>query len=143
MKDRYEERLSKYCYYICVGLWVGVFFLYFLLKLLGIELTQLWPYPCLMLTVFGVYCPGCGGTRAMESLLQGDLWQSLVYHPLVFYVAVLTMYYMISHMLKLVTKGKCKAMQFRPAYLFIMLVILLVQWIGKNVLKMVFFIEIC
>lgn len=29
--------------------------------------------PCLMLHVTGLYCPGCGGTRAVYSLATGDV----------------------------------------------------------------------
>lgn len=37
-------------------------------------------------TLTGLYCPGCGGTRAVRSLLRGDLRMSAQYHPLVLYV---------------------------------------------------------
>ena len=138
MNDAYNEKLSRNCFYVCLGLWIGGLILYGVLKGLGLELTQLSPYPCIMLTLCGVYCPGCGGTRAIDSLLHGKIWQSLIYHPLVLYVAILTMAYMISHTLNIVTKGKIKAMQFRAGYLFLMLGILLVQWLRKNILKFAF-----
>lgn len=31
---------------------------------------------------FGVYCPGCGITRALHALLHGDVAQALAYNPL-------------------------------------------------------------
>ncbi len=138
-----EFRLSRSCYYVCLGLWACGIILYALLKWQGIELTQLSPYPCIMLTVLGVYCPGCGGTRAVECLFRGNLFQSMIYHPMVPYTAVLTLCYIISHTMNIVTKGRIKAMQFRTVYLFVMLGILLLQWIGKNVLKLGFGIEVC
>ena len=41
--------------------------------------------PCLFRVMTGLYCPGCGGTRAVQYLLQGRLLLSLRYHPLVLY----------------------------------------------------------
>jgi hypothetical protein len=41
--------------------------------------------PCLFRAMTGLYCPGCGGTRAVQYLLQGRLLLSLRYHPLVLY----------------------------------------------------------
>ena len=44
-------------------------------------------FPCLFHLLTGLYCPGCGGTRAFLALLRGDLSLSLSYHPLVAYMA--------------------------------------------------------
>ena len=43
--------------------------------------------PCLFRSLTGLYCPGCGGTRALRFLLKGDVMKSLWYHPLVGYMA--------------------------------------------------------
>jgi Protein of unknown function (DUF2752) len=39
--------------------------------------------PCPLLHYFGIECPGCGGTRAMYSLLHGDILTSIALNPLV------------------------------------------------------------
>jgi len=36
---------------------------------------------CLLHETTGLYCPGCGGTRAFFALIHGDLVQSLRYNP--------------------------------------------------------------
>lgn len=38
---------------------------------------------CPILHYFGIQCPGCGGTRAMYSLLHGDILTSIQMNPLV------------------------------------------------------------
>jgi hypothetical protein len=42
-----------------------------------------WMLPCLLHTLTGYYCPGCGGTRAVQYLLAGKWLKSLYYYPLV------------------------------------------------------------
>lgn len=37
---------------------------------------------CLLLSIFGVPCPGCGLTRATFSALRGELTLALSYHPM-------------------------------------------------------------
>ncbi len=44
--------------------------------------------PCLFHTMTGIYCPGCGGTRAVCALLAGRIGESFLLHPLVPYAAV-------------------------------------------------------
>ncbi|MBD3920540.1 DUF2752 domain-containing protein [Paenibacillus sp. PR3] len=43
--------------------------------------------PCVFHLVTGLYCPGCGITRAALSLLHGQVAQALRYNPLVFTLA--------------------------------------------------------
>ncbi len=38
--------------------------------------------PCLFHTFTGLYCPGCGLTRALHALVHGDLVQMLAMNPL-------------------------------------------------------------
>lgn len=47
--------------------------------------------PCVLLHLTGLQCPGCGGTRALYSLLHGDVLGSLQLNPLVIagYLAVM------------------------------------------------------
>lgn len=42
--------------------------------------------PCLFQMITGLYCPGCGGTRAALSLLHGQILRSLLYNPIPSYL---------------------------------------------------------
>lgn len=45
-------------------------------------------FPCLFHLLTGLYCPGCGGTRAIWALLRGDVLKSFCYHPFVLYAVM-------------------------------------------------------
>ena len=51
-------------------------------------LVSLFHMPCIFHLLTGLYCPGCGGTRAVKYLLQGDWKNSLIYHPFVLYCVI-------------------------------------------------------
>lgn len=89
--------------------------------------------------LLGMYCPGCGGTRSVYALLHGHVLQSLWYHPLVLYVTALYLAFMITWTAaKLHLFGIKKGMKFRAGYMYAMLVIIGVNFIVKNVLKICF-----
>ena len=45
------------------------------------------PPPCIFRKATGIYCPGCGSTRALRALFGGDFFAALRYNP--FSVSVL------------------------------------------------------
>ena len=53
----------------------------------GSVLYWIFRMPCLFHLLTGLYCPGCGGTRAVKYLLQGQWGKSFLYHPLILYGA--------------------------------------------------------
>ncbi|MDY3918710.1 MAG: DUF2752 domain-containing protein [Candidatus Limivivens sp.] len=127
-----KERKSVYC--LCWGL-AAFGILGAVLEKCGLfSLKGLLP-PCLFHVITGGYCPGCGGTRAVEALLQGNLTGALKYHPLVPYLAVLFVWFLISNTVEYLSRGRFRiGMRFRKRYVWIGAVILAVSWIGKNVL---------
>ena len=47
-------------------------------------------FSCVMYDLTGLYCPGCGGTRSINYLLNGHFLTSFIYHP--FVITALLMY---------------------------------------------------
>ena len=93
-----------------------------------------WKIPCPFYSLTGLYCPGCGGQRAVRALLDGEILRSLYYHPLVLCVALYGAVFLGTQTLNRLTRGKLSALSVRPRHLYILLGILVLQWIVKNVL---------
>jgi len=132
MNSQYELQFSRKCYYACLVILAVLGIAYVVLLMLDIPLTKIYPYPCRLYDLYGLYCPGCGGTRAVVYLLKAQFVKSFIYHPVVPYTALLVSAYVISHTLNIVTKGKVTAMRFREGYFYLMIAIILIQFIIKN-----------
>lgn len=52
---------------------------------------------CIIRTLSGIPCPGCGMTRAWLAVLQGDLCQAFTYHPLFFTIPYLLLCCVLYH----------------------------------------------
>ncbi len=90
--------------------------------------------PCMFNVITGYYCPGCGGTRAFKALLGGHVIRSFMYNPTVLYGVGLYVWFMGSHILERVTKGKVKGLRYRHVYLWLIVVILVVNCVVRNLL---------
>ena len=94
-----------------------------------------WLPPCLFHFVTGLPCPGCGGTRAFVSLLKGDLIHSFLYHPVVPFCFLLYVIFMVTQTMERILRRKTNlrfhALSFRLEYVYLALILILVQWIVK------------
>ena len=93
--------------------------------------------PCMLYSALGLFCPGCGGSRAVKSLFQGDIIKSFIYHPLVPYTVIIYTIFMLSQTIRIISHGKCKGIKFHYWFLYVAVTIVVVNWILKNVLKLV------
>lgn len=92
-------------------------------------------YACLLHTLTGLYCPGCGGTRAILFLLHGDFLRSFLYHPLVPYAAIVYGWFMISQSIQRLSRNRIRiGMHYRDIYLWIALILLIANFVIKNLL---------
>ncbi len=90
---------------------------------------------CLFWHFWRAYCPGCGGTRALLALMEGDILLSIWYHPLIMYCVALYVIYMITHTLEKLHVPHVRGMRFRVLYLYGALALLVVNCVIKNVLN--------
>lgn len=90
--------------------------------------------PCLMYSLFGIYCPGCGGTRALKALLQGNFLTAIWYHPLIPYSAVIAGGFMITQGLHRLGIRGVKGWKFHNWYLYGAIAIIIGNFLLKNLL---------
>jgi len=105
-----------------------------ILHIKHLELTSIFPAPCAFYNITHFYCPGCGGTRAVKYLIQGDIIKSIQCNPFVLYSFVLVGYFTIRYSIYLISKKKIRKMNFKFLYIQIDIIILLAQWVIKNIL---------
>ena len=116
-------------------------------------------FPCFFRSATGLYCPGCGGTHAVISLVEGHLTDSFLAHPIILYVTACALVDIAANTVSLIRSklstrscdkdehiqaGQPKhhheasaspyVLHFRMIYLYVGIAILFIQWIIKNIL---------
>ena len=131
MRPYLSKKDEKILYWILVGILFASIAVYLVFQYFdwSIRLPM-----CMMLRFTGLYCPGCGGTRAFISLLHGRFLDSLYYHPIVLYGAAVGLWYLISHTIEYASRDKYRiGMRYRDIYLYIAVSLILLNWIIKNI----------
>ncbi|MCI8994056.1 MAG: DUF2752 domain-containing protein [Eubacterium sp.] len=101
------------------------------------QLTDFHPlshmYPCLLHSLTGCYCPGCGGTRAVAYLLTGKWLRSFWYYPLVPAVFVWYAVFMVTYTIEKLTHGKISVgVRYHDAWLWAAIVVIAANCAVKN-----------
>ena len=112
MLSKYKSKIN-----ILIGLIMG-FIYYLIVRLTGITI------PCLLFDITGLYCPGCGITRAAMALSRLEFYQSFRYNSMLFIVPPILL---IEWYLK--NKGRTKASSY---ILIILTVIVLCYGVLRN-----------
>ena len=99
-QHRKEETALFYTGWSIVFL-AGMFYLMY--RLLPITYYK-FATPCILYSVTGLYCPGCGGTRAIFALLHGQILTSFICHPLVPYTAFVGGLFLISQSIERISR---------------------------------------
>ncbi len=121
-----------------IGVCIFPFLVLTVLFIRWLEPEQIGNFPCLLLRFTGLYCPGCGGTRALFALCNGRIVEALWYHPLVPYSFGLYLVFMITHTLERRKVPHIKGILYRNVYLYIAVGIIAFQFVLKNVLRIFF-----
>ena len=98
--------------------------------------TGIYP-PCLLNAYLGIYCPGCGGSRAVKELFTGNILASLYYHPLVPYAAGIYLFFMGSWTLSYLSKGRIRGIKFHNWFLYGALAVIGGNFLLKNLLRLI------
>ena len=92
-----------------------------------------WFPPCAFFTRTGLYCPGCGGTRAVKYMLTGHFLKSLYYQPAILPATVVFLIFMVTHTIqRIFPQGRIKGIRFRMVYVYVFLGLLVLNIIMKN-----------
>lgn len=87
--------------------------------------------PCLFYEITGYYCPGCGITRLLFSLLKLDFYQAFRYNPLIFILIIITGIYLL---VKFILKKFMNISIEIPNYVYyILLIIVIIFGILRNI----------
>lgn len=97
--------------------------------------------PCTLKTHLHLYCPGCGGTRAVAYLLHFHIIESLLCNPLVIFMAACMVYYYFKTLFFLIKQQGDAQFDIHLGFLWAFLVILIVFCLVRNVLLVNFGID--
>lgn len=102
--------------------------------------------PCMLNKLTGLYCPGCGGTRAVYALLSGQIIKSIYYNPIVAYAFFPGLWFMISQTIYRIkpsaNSGKLSGWfhtaTIKPLYIYLGIILLLLNCAIKNFVLLYF-----
>ena len=103
------------------------------ISILPIEISDI-AGPCIFHQITGLYCPGCGGTRAVIAFAHCRFLKSFYYHPVVLYGGFVYILFMVRGMIASLSKEKYPYMKFSFIYIYIAIGIIIIQFILKNIL---------
>ena len=124
------DRVSRTCFYVGLGFGILGLLAVAAIRILGIDLTEIFPH-CLVHSLTGYYCPGCGGTRSVVSIMKGKFWLSFLYHPGVLYFFVYYVLYEGSHIADVLTHGRIRGFRFCPLCFYTGAALIVIQWLVK------------
>ena len=100
------------------------------------------PPACTFNRTTGLYCPGCGATRAFNHFVHLHFIRSILCNPIVLYVIAAYVIFMINTFLVLLTKKLGWAAYPATITVYIGVVVLLGQWVVRNLLLIIWHITI-
>ncbi|MCM1065749.1 MAG: DUF2752 domain-containing protein [Eubacterium sp.] len=108
----------------------------------GVVLKRFQMPPCVLYTYLHVYCPGCGGTRAVEALLHGRILESVWYHPVVLYTVIVFGGFMLTQSLERIGVRHIRGWKYHDWHLYGAVVVIACNFLMKNLLQWIWGITI-
>ena len=98
---------------------------------------------CWIYQYFGMYCPACGGTRAVLALCRGQIGLSLYHNTVVVVLAIFVLLYLpVQTICRLKGKQVPVWCRYRPMWLYGFIGLLLANCLIRNILWLAFQIPI-
>ncbi len=88
--------------------------------------------PCPCYTLFHIYCPGCGSTRAVTALMRGDILLALRQNAAVIVMIILALMFYIELVLKVFGKSFRFPLIHNEKFYFVLLGLWLVYAVLRN-----------
>lgn len=105
--------------------------LYFYMERIFDKLVKPLP-PCAFHEFTGLYCPGCGGTRAVRFLIRGNVEKSFIYNPIVLYAVIATFIFFAFVVKYKISGRRLNKDKIILPMLYIGVVIMLLNWVLKD-----------
>ena len=131
-----EDNLFKAGLIVLTAGSVGIAF-YF-----GVILKRVKMPPCVFTSFLGIYCPGCGGTRAVEALLRGHILESVWYHPIVLYTVIVFGGFMLTQGLERLGVRLVRGWKYHDWHLYGAVIVLVCNFLIKNLLRWIWGVTI-
>lgn len=90
--------------------------------------------PCIVHDIFRIYCPGCGGTRAIFALLKGNVVESIYSNPAIVLGTTLVLYYEVGVLLTLIKRNGKRYYSTSIVPIVIFVIIVMVFAVVRNYL---------
>ena len=88
---------------------------------------------CVFRKYLSVYCPACGGTRAVIELSHGNLPASFAYHAAVPLAAAWILWFQLSHLIEYASGGRLRmGLRLCPGWLIFFVMLFIINMIVKN-----------
>ncbi|MBR5030206.1 MAG: DUF2752 domain-containing protein [Muribaculaceae bacterium] len=87
---------------------------------------------CIIQSITGYRCPGCGSQRVIHSLLHGDIRAAIGYNAFLVFAIPLIVLYLLNDYTKLIPAKFGKVLT-HPATLISLLVAVFLWWVLRNV----------
>lgn len=97
---------------------------------------------CIIREKYHLYCPGCGGTRALKALLKGNLLQSLFYNPVVVMLIIEILIIAGTLIYEKSTKQKYRFCHQRLVINWILLLTIILNFVIKNFMWIVLDVDL-
>ena len=135
-----EKEITDKEFYPAVWVMIAAIFVAYLVWKYALDMPTI--SACWVWNNWGLYCPGCGGTRGLIELLKGNLWRAFYYQPVLVIVVANTGAYMLSQSIWRLRGKQGIVMRYQRWWAPVIVILLISNCLLRNVLLLCFNIAI-